>query len=85
MVHNSHPVQLVHGHLDVIGVGPKISNSSRLNLSHKVTFITFRVSLGSEGTPIETLSPRFRQTGVKNWSVKSCFLSLLVGPVLTEI
>lgn len=39
MIHNSHPVQLVHGYLDVIGVGPKISNNSRLNLSHKHAFI----------------------------------------------
>lgn len=24
MIHNTHPVQLVHGHLDVVGVGPEI-------------------------------------------------------------
>lgn len=39
MIHNSHPVQLIHGYLDVIGVGPKISNNSRLNLSDSKGFI----------------------------------------------
>lgn len=24
MIHNTHPVQLIHRHLDVVGVGPKI-------------------------------------------------------------
>lgn len=31
MIHYTHPVQLIHRNLDVVGVGPKIMKNDKLN------------------------------------------------------